>query len=86
MENNGIRPEQVVQVRGYANHNLRKPLEPNDASNRRVTVIIQYVSRPDPMPVIVSSGSISVAKVQDAGSASVGQKQADTEKKAKGGM
>jgi hypothetical protein len=41
MEENGLGPNQVVQVRGYADHNLRKPLQPQDASNRRVTVLIQ---------------------------------------------
>lgn len=47
MEQNGLRPNQVVQVRGYADHNLRKPLEPEDASNRRVTVLIQYMPLPE---------------------------------------
>ena len=46
MESCGVRPNQVVQVRGYADHKLRKPLQPEDSSNRRVTVIIQYVVNP----------------------------------------
>lgn len=38
----GIRPDQVKQVRGYADQHLRNPADPADAANRRVTVIVQY--------------------------------------------
>jgi len=62
METNGIRPDQVVQVRGYADHNLRKPLLPLDSSNRRVTVIIQYVNKPNPGPTFVSNGALPIIK------------------------
>jgi len=62
MEGNGVRPGQVVQVRGYADRKLRKPLEPEDASNRRITVIIQYVVNPAQVQVIVSKGSLPVVK------------------------
>jgi chemotaxis protein MotB len=57
MEQSGLRPEQVVQVRGYADHNLRKPLEPMDASNRRITVLIQY------MPKLVENGVVFDGKM-----------------------
>jgi chemotaxis protein MotB len=60
MESSGLRPGQVVQVRGYADHNLRKPLQPEDASNRRITVIVQYVAKPDPQPAFVSNGNLPV--------------------------
>jgi chemotaxis protein MotB len=50
----GLRPDQVVQVRGYADRNLRKPSQPFDASNRRVTVLIQYM--PDNPQSIVVTG------------------------------
>jgi len=62
METNGIRLDQVVQVRGYADHNPRKPLQPQDASNRRITVIVQYMNRPDQQPTVVSSGSAPLPK------------------------
>jgi len=59
MEKNGLRPEQVVQVRGFADRKLRKPKQPDDASNRRITVIIQYVSHaPAPGAIMSSTGSI----------------------------
>jgi len=46
MENSGVRSQQVVQVRGYADRNLRKPQLPFDASNRRVSIIIQRPDQP----------------------------------------
>jgi chemotaxis protein MotB len=61
MENNGLQPKQVVQVRGYADQNLRKPLQPGDASNRRVTLIIQYVKTEHPA-AFTSNGSLPPAK------------------------
>src|SRR5215813_12982973 len=45
MESKGIRPEQVAQVRGYADRQLRNPQTPESASNRRVSVIVQYMSK-----------------------------------------
>jgi chemotaxis protein MotB len=45
MESRGIRPEQVAQVRGYADRQLRDPETPESASNRRVSVIVQYMSK-----------------------------------------
>jgi chemotaxis protein MotB len=61
MESGGIRTEQIVQVRGCADRNLRNPKQPDDASNRRVTVIIQYLAKP-PQPVVVSNGSLPPLK------------------------
>jgi len=60
MQNSGLRPDQVVQVRGYADQNLRKPLQPEDASNRRVTLIIQYV-KPEMPAAFTSNGSLPPA-------------------------
>jgi chemotaxis protein MotB len=62
MEDNGVRPNQVVQVRGFADRKLRKPLQPLDASNRRITLIIQYVPNATLAKVIVSNGSLPVVK------------------------
>jgi chemotaxis protein MotB len=62
MEDSGVRPNQVVQVRGYADHNLRKPLQPEDASNRRISLVIQYVVKPDQPSAFTSNGSLPPAK------------------------
>ena len=37
-----MRRDQVTQVRGFADESLRDPAHPEDATNRRVTIIIQY--------------------------------------------
>jgi chemotaxis protein MotB len=42
MQQNGMRPDQVTQVRGYADESPREAVKPDDGSNRRITVIIQY--------------------------------------------
>ncbi|MCU1258631.1 MAG: OmpA/MotB domain protein [Bryobacterales bacterium] len=42
MEENGVRPGQVEEVRGFADRNPRRPKEPDDPSNRRVSVIVRY--------------------------------------------
>ncbi len=42
MQTAGLRPGQVGQVRGFADQNLRNPKDPEDPSNRRISVIIQY--------------------------------------------
>ena len=46
MEANGLHPEQVAQVRGYADRQLRHPEDPEAASNRRISVIVQYMTPP----------------------------------------
>ena len=61
MQNSGLGPHQIVQVRGYADQNLRNPLRPEDASNRRVTFIIQYVQT-EQAAAFTSNGSLPSAK------------------------
>jgi chemotaxis protein MotB len=46
MEGHGLRPAQVAQVRGYADRQLRHPEDPEGASNRRISVIVQYLKKP----------------------------------------
>jgi chemotaxis protein MotB len=50
METNGLRPGQVLQVRGFADQQPRMHDSPEDPSNRRVSVIVCYQS-PPPAPV-----------------------------------
>jgi len=42
MMGNGMKDDQVTQVRGFADQSLRNPANPEDPSNRRITLIIQY--------------------------------------------
>jgi chemotaxis protein MotB len=43
MQANGIHVDQISQVRGYADQRLRKPANPLDPSNRRISLIVQYL-------------------------------------------
>ena len=42
MMQTGIRPDQVTQVRGFADQRLRKSDAPLDPANRRISLIVQY--------------------------------------------
>jgi chemotaxis protein MotB len=44
---NGVRPDQVRQVRGFADQKLRIAKDPEDPGNRRITVIVQYQDTPE---------------------------------------
>lgn len=50
MEGAGLKANQVGQVRGFADQNLRIPNDPENPSNRRVSVIVQYL--PDTGPIV----------------------------------
>jgi chemotaxis protein MotB len=43
MVNCGLRPEQVGEVRGYADRELRHPEDPAHPSNRRISLIVRYL-------------------------------------------
>jgi chemotaxis protein MotB len=42
MEKSGLRENQVGQVRGFADQQLRLPDKPEDASNRRISIIVRF--------------------------------------------
>lgn len=57
MQNEGVQPDQVTQVRGFADQRLRKPKQPEDPSNRRISLIVQYVVKDNaevapPAPIV----------------------------------
>ena len=47
MQEAGLHPDQVSQVRGFADQRLRNPNDPMDASNRRISIIVQYLDKAD---------------------------------------
>ena len=47
---NGLRGDQVAQIRGFADQNLRLPNDPDNPGNRRVSIIIQYLATPPGPP------------------------------------
>src|SRR5712671_22241 len=48
MQQSGLHPDQVAQVRGFADQRLRFPKQPLEASNRRVSIIVQYLAGDGP--------------------------------------
>jgi chemotaxis protein MotB len=48
MGQKGIRGDQVTQVRGFADQRLRKKNAPLDPSNRRISLIVQYLEKKAP--------------------------------------
>ncbi|HEY1482869.1 MAG TPA: flagellar motor protein MotB [Candidatus Acidoferrum sp.] len=71
MQNSGMSSGQITQVRGFADQRLRKPEAPLDPSNRRISVIVQYLKHKDS-----SSGEPSAEE------AMAGEKQPAKEEKA----
>jgi chemotaxis protein MotB len=62
MENGGLKKGQVAQVRGFADQNLLLPKEPENAFNRRVSVIVQYSSGAVPVPETTKSPATPAGK------------------------
>jgi chemotaxis protein MotB len=48
MQADGVRPDQVTQVRGYADQLLRVKSNPFDPSNRRISILVKNVTSPWP--------------------------------------
>jgi chemotaxis protein MotB len=47
MQQQGLGEKQVAQVRGFADPLLRKPENPFDPSNRRISLIVQNTDQGD---------------------------------------
>jgi chemotaxis protein MotB len=47
MQENGVHPDQVTQVRGFADQSPRVIDNPADPSNRRVSLIVHYIPKPE---------------------------------------
>jgi chemotaxis protein MotB len=45
MQQHGLRADQVAQVRGFADQQPRNAKDPSDPSNRRISLIVQYLER-----------------------------------------
>jgi chemotaxis protein MotB len=66
MQMNGIRADQITQVRGFADQRLRKPDAPLDPVNRRISLIVQYIEKLAEAPE---------ASAQEGGSQSTGEEK-----------
>ncbi len=51
MQQTGLRSDQVAEVRGFADQNLRNKNDPTDPSNRRITLLVKYIEKPAPSDV-----------------------------------
>ena len=47
MQEQGVKPDQISQVRGFADQRLRVKDKPEDPSNRRISLIVQYLVKDD---------------------------------------
>ncbi len=74
METTGLRPNQVGQVRGFADQQLRLPDRPQDPSNRRISIIVRYIQQPLPPE---EKGKEISAKGAKAPTPQIGGKQSD---------
>jgi chemotaxis protein MotB len=60
MQHDGLRSDQVSQVRGYSDQMLRTPAQPLDASNRRISVIVQNLEpKPQELKTDVQSETVA---------------------------
>jgi len=78
MQQNGIGAGQVTQVRGFADQRLRKPDTPLDPSNRRISLIVQYL---DKKPSPETAGGEKAEGESGAGGEEKGGKGAGEKKK-----
>ena len=52
LQQNGVRGDQVTQVRGYADQLLRVKSNPTDPSNRRISILVKNSAEGAPPPVL----------------------------------
>ncbi|MGA2096597.1 MAG: flagellar motor protein MotB [Candidatus Acidiferrum sp.] len=67
MQQNGIREDQVTQVRGFADQRLRKPADPMDPANRRISLIVQYLDKKAPEKPAEGKGGQGAKPAEKAG-------------------
>src|SRR6202789_478193 len=77
MQANGVRVDQITQVRGFADQRLRKIDAPMDPINRRVSLIVQYLVKPpgdDDAPKESAEGAPGTAGAKGTDEKSAGAK------------
>lgn len=55
LQQGGVGPSQISQVRGYSDQLLRVPSNPLDPSNRRISLIVQWLESPSPRQATIPS-------------------------------
>jgi chemotaxis protein MotB len=64
MQVNGVGENQVTQVRGFGDQRLRKADAPLDPSNRRISVIVQYLVQTEPEDAKTAGPATAVRDVE----------------------
>ena len=64
LESSGLNGARIVEVRGMADRQLRNPANPLDPSNRRITILLPFSSRPDGDTAAVSAATTGPAVPQ----------------------
>ena len=80
MQHEGIRADQITQVRGFADQRLRNPGDPLDPSNRRISLIVQYLEK-KPELAVLKSGQTPETKAAGPGAKPEGPGAKPTESK-----
>ncbi len=80
MQHEGIRADQITQVRGFADQRLRNPGDPLDPSNRRISLIVQYLEK-KPELAVLKSGQTPETKPAGPGAKPEGPGAKPTESK-----
>jgi chemotaxis protein MotB len=62
LQQDGVGQQQISQVRGYADQLLRVKNDPKDPSNRRISLIVQWVDAPGPTTPPVATKSMTAAE------------------------
>jgi chemotaxis protein MotB len=75
MQEQGVRPDQVTQVRGFADQSPRDTEDPEGAANRRITLIIHYQKQDK--PPVEGEGATEGEGSDSKADGGHGEKQAD---------
>jgi chemotaxis protein MotB len=62
LEESGLRPNQLREVRGFADRNLRVPEKPYDYSNRRVSILVSAKAQAQTAKVAAQPAAQAAAK------------------------
>jgi chemotaxis protein MotB len=77
LQQQGLPDSRISQVRGYADQMLRVPADPTDPSNRRISLIVQWVAVPPAAPSATPGATASFPKnTAPAGNAAKGESAA----------
>jgi chemotaxis protein MotB len=69
LQQGGVGASQISQVRGYADQSLRVPADPLDPSNRRISLIVQWVDAGEGAGAPDAKGAAGAGEAKDAAAA-----------------